>query len=155
MYTIPKKLMKDNVVHMERLRRRWRLSQNPIAKFSAGGNHSATERYFFPSLYIPSFPGATKIRAPRPFLDILTNMSKIFALFLCIQTPSDCRFHLKKHPGAKQLRGVPKNSFHLPKASTSSLPSLFATAMAATESPTQFREVTSISMGRLMARIRE
>ena len=26
MYTIPKKLMKDIVVHMERLRRRWRLS---------------------------------------------------------------------------------------------------------------------------------
>ena len=38
--------------------------------------------------------------------------------------------------------------------SASSLPSLLATAMAATESPTQFRVVTSISMGRLMARIR-
>lgn len=38
--------------------------------------------------------------------------------------------------------------------SSSSLPSLLATAMAATESPTQFREVTSISIGRLIARIR-
>ena len=39
------------------------------------------------------------------------------------------------------------------KTSSSSLPSLLATATAATESPTQFRLVTSISMGRLMARI--
>lgn len=60
MYTIPKKLMKDNVVHMERLRRRWRLSQNPILKFPSGGNHSSTERYIFLLLYIPSLPGATK-----------------------------------------------------------------------------------------------
>ena len=48
-----------------------------------------------------------------------------------------------------------KARFYLLKASTFSFPSLLATAMAATESPTQFREVTSISMGRLMARIRE
>ena len=89
MYTIPKKLMKDNVVHMERLRRRWRLSQNPITKFSVGGNDSVTERYFFSLLYIPSFPGATKIREPHTFLVVLTNTSKIFTLFLCIQTPQN------------------------------------------------------------------
>ena len=40
------------------------------------------------------------------------------------------------------------------KTSSLSLPSLLATAMAATESPTQLREVTSISIGRLIARIR-
>ena len=39
--------------------------------------------------------------------------------------------------------------------SSSSRPSLLATQMLATASPTTFREVTSISMGRLMARMRE
>ena len=42
---------------------------------------------------------------------------------------------------------------YLLKVSSFSLPSLFATMMAATESPVQFRLVTSISIGRLMARI--
>ena len=41
------------------------------------------------------------------------------------------------------------------KISVSNLPSLFATAIDATESPTQFKEVTSISIGRLIARIKE
>ena len=39
--------------------------------------------------------------------------------------------------------------------SSFSRPSLLATQMLATASPTTFREVTSISMGRLMARMRE
>ena len=44
---------------------------------------------------------------------------------------------------------------YLLKVSSFSRPSLLATQMLATASPTTFREVTSISMGRLMARIRE
>ena len=44
---------------------------------------------------------------------------------------------------------------YLLKVFSFSRPSLLATQMLATASPTTFREVTSISMGRLMARIRE
>ena len=44
---------------------------------------------------------------------------------------------------------------YLLKVFSFSRPSLLATQMLATASPTTFKEVTSISMGRLMARIRE
>ena len=47
------------------------------------------------------------------------------------------------------------NYFSFWNAVISSLPSLLATAIAATESPVQFNDVTSISIGRLIARINE